>query len=251
MLREIKKKEILEPRTLILYSLPKTGKTSALSQLPDNLIIDFDDGAKYYENMRVNIDGTNEEEYYNAFLNIYKQIKEEVEKNGKFRFITIDTITAMYDKIANIIAVKNYNKEENKDKPLSFDITKLSYGQGYIYKREAMNNIINEFQKLCNCLILTGHVGDKSINKETKSLEVTDIDIEGKLKNIISYKVDAIGLFYREEQNKCFIRFSHENTITAGTRIEYLNEKTILVSELKDNKLITYWENIFPSLSEK
>ena len=36
-----------DPKNLIIYSSPKTGKTSALAQLPNNLIVDMENGTKY------------------------------------------------------------------------------------------------------------------------------------------------------------------------------------------------------------
>ena len=41
------------PRFMILYANPKVGKTSALAQLENNLIIDLEDGTKYVDALAV------------------------------------------------------------------------------------------------------------------------------------------------------------------------------------------------------
>ena len=41
------------PTFLILYGRPKTGKTSALAQLPNNLIIDLEGGSQFIDAMAV------------------------------------------------------------------------------------------------------------------------------------------------------------------------------------------------------
>ena len=248
---EIQEPTIKQPRTIVLFSLPKVGKTQSLSQLPNNLIWDFDGSAGYYKNMRIEIDRTNPQTSYSSFTDAYIKASEYVQKNGKFDFCTIDTITSAYEELANYLGVKDYNQDENKNKPFDWDLTKLPYGLGYAYKRNAIKKIIDAISKLCNILIITGHVGDKTVNKETGSIDVADIDLEGKMKNILAYRVDAIGLFFRQEKNVNAISFVHSNKIAAGTRSDYLRGKTIKISELTDNGLITYWKEIFPSIKQK
>ena len=46
--------ERLSPKVFIMYSLPKTGKTTLLSKLDNCLIIDLEDGSKYLDALKVN-----------------------------------------------------------------------------------------------------------------------------------------------------------------------------------------------------
>ena len=250
-LRTIKEPTLIDPRTLLLFSLPKVGKTEALSQLPNNLIWDFDNSAEYYKNLRVTFDTSSDEKFHQSFVKNYLEAKDDVAKNGKFTFCTIDTITSAYNRLANIMAVKNFNKDEGKNRPLNFDIGKLSYGVGHTYKRDAIGLLIDEIGKLCEILIITGHIGDKSINKESNAIDVADIDLEGKLKNIIAYRIDTIGLFYRSSLNENSIKFTHNNSIAAGARAKHLSGQNIVISELTETKeLKTYWEKIFLTLTK-
>ena len=45
--------ESLSPKNLIIFSKPKTGKTSLLAELPDCLILDLEGGSKYLNAMKV------------------------------------------------------------------------------------------------------------------------------------------------------------------------------------------------------
>ena len=43
------------PKRLIIYSKPKTGKTTAFSGLEDNLLMDLENGSDYVEAMKIKI----------------------------------------------------------------------------------------------------------------------------------------------------------------------------------------------------
>ena len=45
----------VNPKRLIIYSKPKTGKTSAFAGLEDNLIIDLENGADYVEALKIQV----------------------------------------------------------------------------------------------------------------------------------------------------------------------------------------------------
>jgi len=49
------KAERVNPKRLIIYSKPKTGKTTAFAGLDDNLILDLENGADYVEALKVKI----------------------------------------------------------------------------------------------------------------------------------------------------------------------------------------------------
>ena len=48
-LKGIKKAKAINPRTMVIFSYPKVGKTELLSKLDDGLIVDFDDGTAFYD----------------------------------------------------------------------------------------------------------------------------------------------------------------------------------------------------------
>ena len=103
-LKKVKRKAVSQnPKTMLLYGAPKVGKTTALSQLDDCLIIDTESGA----NM---IDGY--VETVNSREDLIKLLKEAKEGH-EFKYAAIDTIDKMlantdkiytlYDKARSVV----------------------------------------------------------------------------------------------------------------------------------------------------
>lgn len=227
-------------RELIIFSYPKVGKTELLTKLPGKyVILDFEGGTDFYDCEKVSVPN----------LDVFNQLRNELETTKPhYDFIVVDTFTSMYSGIINAIAVTLYNKDQKKSKPVDWDIDKLDYGKGHIYKREAVSKVTSFLKQFCNCLILSGHVKDASLDGESGKITVKDIDVEGKLKNILALKTDAIGLLYRskENNNQNILSFTASTGQVGGTRIQHLANKEIVISEKKaDGTLETNWDKIF------
>lgn len=103
------KRKTNDPKNLIIFGLPKCGKTTALAQLPDNLIIDLENGSDYIEGYIVK--ATSVQELY-KLASALTPIKSDGTPNPNyeghhFKFITIDTITAL-EEMALPLAKKLY-----------------------------------------------------------------------------------------------------------------------------------------------
>lgn len=238
-----KKQQSVNPREMIIFSYPKIGKTELMTHLPgDYLILDFDDGMAYYEGSYVKVPD------FKTFTELCKEFNEV---KPHYRFIVIDTITMLNDSIANSIAIRNYNNDpmniKNQIKDMNYDITNLAYGAGYGYKRNALQQAVNFFKKFCDTLIILGHVADKSL-KTGKDDEgnVKDLALEGKSKDILALKTDAMGLLYRSSFDENTITFNPSIGLIGGTRIPHLANKEFVISKkLDDGTLETYWDKIF------
>ena len=235
------KASAVNARELIMFSYPKVGKTELLTKLPGKyVILDFEGGTDFYDCHKVSVPN----------LEVFNQLRKElIETKPQYDYIVLDTLTSMYANIINQIAVNIYNTDQKKNKPLTWDIDKLDYGKGHIYKREAVQKVLEFFKDYCKCLILSGHVKDSSLGSEDGSaINVKDIDIEGKLKNILALKTDAMGLLYRskENPNQNILSFTTNTGQVGGTRIQHLANKEIMISEKKeDGTLETHWDKIF------
>ena len=87
-LKKVRRKAISQnPKVMLLYGAPKVGKTTALSQLDNCLIIDTEGGANMIEGY---IEQANNRE---ELINILKEAKE----GHDYKYVAIDTI----DKIAD------------------------------------------------------------------------------------------------------------------------------------------------------
>lgn len=235
------KRKTDNPKNLIMFGLPKVGKTTLLSMLPKCLIVDFEDGTDYVESYAVKVSN------YKQLFALAKELKETP---GQFEFIAFDTTTALEDialPYANklyrdTVMGKNFDEGEN--------VLKLPNGAGYQYLREAMQKMIGWFEKTIPNVILVGHVKDKSLNENGTELNVKDLDLTGKIGRILSAASDAICYIYRDtETGNVMANFGDGSSVLCGSRISQLSGKTILLSEkLEDDTIKTYWENIYPSL---
>lgn len=228
---------VVNARTMVIFSQKKTGKTHALSQLPNSLILDMEGGADFYECTKVNMTNINE---FDMIIQAFSEQKPQ------YDYIIIDTVTSLKEKVLNQLAVRTYNREENKNENLDFDVDKLAYGKGQVYKREALFKIMEFFVKFCKTLIIVGHVSDKSVTSTGQTIK--ELNLEGKLKDLLALRVDAIGYMYRntEKPNINMLSFIHSEDIIGGTRPKHLRNREFEISELVNNdKLETHWEKIF------
>jgi hypothetical protein len=253
------KPKVEEPRKMFLFAQSKTGKTSALSQLPNSLLIDLEDGADFYECASINVKRIAKQEGKNM-LDVLAEVKTSiVEANQKkgspvYDFVIIDT-TSVLEQIANEFGTSLYKKSAIGKNFFGSDVvTELPQGSGYNWQRMAFDKLYKGFEALAGkCLILSGHVKTSSINKEGKDLAARDIQLTGKLKQMVCSDSDAIGYLYRDKDTDVnIISFkTSEQDLATGSRLPYLSGKDIKLSEIKDGKLVTYWEEIFPSLKVK
>ena len=240
-------KKTNNPKNLIIFGLPKVGKTTALAELPNCLIIDLEQGTRYTEGYVVQANN------YVDLYNIAKALKEE---DHNYKFIALDTVTAL-EKIALSLACKRY-QESPLGKTWSGsgdDILKLPMGAGYYWARLAMEEIIGWFEKVSDNLILVGHVKDKMLNEQGTELNVKALDLQGKVSSVLSAKSDAICYLYRDpETQHLMANFGNNNSVLTCARMDHLAGKTILLAErVEENgnyKIETHWENIYPSLKE-
>jgi len=233
---------VQDPKNLILYGVPKIGKTTILSHLKDCLIIDIENGSDYIDALKVKI----------STLTELRELCVEINKAGKpYKFIAIDTVTSL-EEFAKPVALANYKKTP-AGANYEGDILMAPMGSGYAYIREAVEKIIAMVASVTTNVILVGHVKDKSIVSSSGAEvgNMKDFDLTGKLGRILAAKSDAIGFIYRDEDSNLCINFETNGEATAGARPEHLANKRIIVSEKTDDGFISHWDRIFPSLKIK
>lgn len=232
------------PKNLIMFGLPKVGKTTLLSMLPRCLIIDLESGTDYVEAFALKA---------NTYQDLFLIAKELKENQGQFDYVALDTITALED-ICLPYANKLY-----RDTPMgvNFDpnsnILKLPNGAGYLYVREAVQNIIGWFEKVVPNVILVGHVKEKAFNEGATEMNVKDLDMTGKLGRILSASSDAICYIYRDtEENKVMVNFGDDSSVLTGARMPHLSGQTLVLSEkdAETGQITAYWNNIYPDLND-
>ncbi len=238
----------VNPKKIILFSNPKSGKTSAAAALENNLILDLENGSEFLDALKINVlqlARENNKTPLTVLKEIINTIRESNEKKGgyTYKFITLDTVSALEDialELANIL----YRKTPMGRNWTGEDVTKLPNGAGYQYLREAMDVILNEIEPLCDTLIILGHLKAKFVEKEGKEMESRGLALTGKIASILCSQVDAIGYVYRKD-NKTMISFKTNEEVTCGARSEHLKNQEIVLAEEVDGVYVTHWDRIY------
>lgn len=229
------------PKNLVIFSKPKVGKTTLLSQLPDSLLIDLEDGSDYVGAVKIKI--TTIQELFN--------LEKAITDAGKpYKVIALDTITAL-EELCIPYAEFLYSKSPmganwfTTGKPKHGSILNMANGAGYPWLRQAFEDVVKRFKVLAPRLILLGHVKDTMLEKNGGTFEALDLNLTGKLKQFTTSKSDAIGYLYRKG-NKNILSFKTQDEILCGARPEHLRNKEIVISEIaEDGTVTTHWDQVY------
>lgn len=232
------------PHNLIIFGLPKAGKTTALSKLKNNLIVDLENGTDYVEGYSIKARSIED------IINIVNALQTE---QHNFKFVTIDTVTKL-EELALPLAKQIYMDTPMGKNFTGDNVLKLPNGAGHYYLRLAFEQIIGWFESVAENVILVGHVKDKNLTEGGTELNVKTLDLSGKLGSILSAKSDAICYVYRDtETGNLMANFGDMNSVLTGARMQHLAGKTVELAERQldengDYQIVTHWERIYPDL---
>lgn len=257
---ERRKASNYNPRLLVIYGRPKSGKSSAVASLDDNLIIDLEDGYRALEVMSVDVKDAAQ------LFAVKKALAAKAEELGHvpYKFITIDNATrleemslpyaaSLYRKTSmgaswgylrnkNGVVVRKDNKPVTDPKA---DVRQLPNGAGYLYMREALKEMVHMFQPYCETLILVCHVKDKQIREKDVETTQLSVDLAGKLADIICGEADAVGYLYREG-NKTILSFiGGDDTIKEARPLHLRGKRFVVGQSDESNKLTMNLSQIF------
>jgi hypothetical protein len=225
----------VNPKRIVIYSKPKTGKTTAYAGLDNNLIFDLENGTDYVEALKVKISSLQE------LLDTGKAIKAA---GNPYKFVTIDTVTALEDMIMPL-AIKLYRATPMGKNFDGDTVVTLPNGAGYLYIRQAFFQVLDFIDTLAPTIILSGHIKDKVVDDKGEMVMSANIDLTGKIKSLICANADAIGYMYRKG-NKTIISFKTNEEVTCGARPEHLRNEEIVVSEMNEKGEIQFhWDKIY------
>lgn len=233
--KEVKKDVSKNVQSMIVYGLPKCGKTTALSKLKNCLIVDTEKGSAFVEGTYV-VNVPEEKREVGKFKWL-KELAQKIKDEGRpYDYVVIDTFSVL-DVWAEWVGTwnymnssqgKNFNRNKkgeivDRDSPDYESVLTLGQGYGYRYTREAILDIFEALKGLGKiCTIFVCHVTDKMINKNG-SLEVMvkDLALVGQVKNILPRDVDAVANIYNEE-GKIMISFVGSENKVGGVRAKHL-----------------------------
>lgn len=232
-------------QTCILYGKEKCGKTTALSQLENCLIIDTERGTRMIKATALKVPETLGPVGKMAWL---KEVGEELIKlpeEQKYDYVAVDTLSEVNDwaewsgtfKYMNAIQGKSFNREKDKNgnpmkggnflhprDPDYLSVHTLPDGNGYRWSRDEVLDIFDLFSKVAKkCVFFVCHVEDKFVDGlEAKSLVTPkQLALTGKLRTILPRKVDAIGYVYNDGEG-IKINFTGDDSRTGGNRATHL-----------------------------
>ena len=228
------------PHFMILYGRPKAGKTSALAQLDNNLIVDLEGGSTFIDAMAVQARSVNE---LGEIAQAVRAKNTEVGHNF-YKHITIDNATRL-EEICLPYAAILYRQTPMGKNWKGTDVRLLPNGSGYMYIRQAVRKIIDMFKDLCNEFILVGHVKDVQIEQNGEELSEMALDLVGKLSSIICGEADAVGYVYRKG-NETHISFKGGDGTIKEARAPHLRGQDIIIATgNEDGTITTYWNKIY------
>ena len=234
------KPKVNNPRYLIIFGKPKSGKTTLLSKLDNCLIVDLEGGSEFLEALSIQARNVND------LGNIANAIRDKIRETGNkpYKYIAIDNATRL-EEICLSYAAQLYRQTPMGKAYKGEDVRQLPNGSGYLYLREAVKKVINMFKDLCDNFILIGHVKDIQIEKDGQEMTEMAIDLVGKLGSIVCGEADAVGYIYRKK-NETIISFEGGENSVREARAPHIRGQKIVIAESNDaNEITTHWDRIY------
>ena len=218
---EKNKPRVQNPRFLIFFGKPKSGKTTLLSMLDGCLIIDLEGGSEFLEALSIQARNIND------LAEIANQIRQKISQTGQkpYKYIAIDNATRLEEMCLGYAATL-YRQTPMGKTYKGEDIRTLPNGSGYLYLRQAVPK-------------------DKMINKEGEELTEMALDLVGKLGDIVCGEADAVGYVYRKK-NETIVSFEGGDNSIREARAPHIRGKKIVIAESdENNKITTHWDRIY------
>lgn len=239
------------PKNLIIYSLPKVGKTSIIADLKDCLLIDLENSSDALDAIKIKVSNIRE-------LN---ELGKQLQAEKPYKIIAIDTITQLEEWCIEM-ATNMYKSSPIGKNFKGNSVLELPMGSGYYWLREAFKKAMDFISTWAEHIIFLGHLRDKMLEKEGKEIASGDLDLTGKIKSMACARADAIAYLYRKtesvEKGKAitprYLNFTSKSEIISGSRFAHLKGDIKISEKIRDGKTVsddeegeikTYWERIY------
>ncbi len=236
-------KPTINMESCILYGLPKCGKTTLLSTLPNCLIIDTENGTSKIAGLVKKIPSEKGPVARTKWLEEFADFL--IAKGKPYDYVAIDTLSEVDEwtewsgtyRYMHSIQGKSFNRvDEIKDGTMLpsnhkdyQSVHDIAQGYGYKWSRKEMLRIVEKYMQVANkCVFFVCHVeekftggGDNRIGKLKEEVAPKQLALTGKIKDILPRKVDAIGYVYNED-GVIKINFTGSEERVGGNRCPHL-----------------------------
>lgn len=250
--RAVRKAVAVNPGVMILFSVPKAGKTTIVSQLENSLLIELEPGGADFVDANV-IEANNPPEFE-------KVLRAINEAGNPYDYVIVDSGTKL-DEWSELVGTLNYmgksmgkrfnvdpsTGEKYKLGSAKFEtVHQLADGNGYKFSRDQMVKWYDMIAKSAKHVIILAHVKDKFIEakKSGDTVETKDIDLTGKVKGIYCSSADAVGHFFRRGEDG-IINFNNENSIACGGRCTHLDGEIVISTKNPNKTITTFWDKVY------
>lgn len=204
----------LRGKYILIYSLPKAGKTSLACQFPKNLLLGFEHGWNAISGaMAVDITKWAE------FKMVLRQLRKP-EAKEKYHTITIDTLSIAWDMCEQYICAQNGVQK----------IGDIPWGAGYAACKKEFETCLREITQEGYGLVLIAHSevkfeagpNDTEIEVVRPALNKRAYDVANRLVDIIGY----ISIDWKEDgTSERWLYTRKTPNIMAGNRFKYMKPK--------------------------
>lgn len=228
----------------ILFGIEKCGKTTALSQLKNCLIIDTEKGTnkvkcenriqvpedlgpvgkmKWLEKLANKLISEGKKYDY-AAIDTFTKVDEWAEWSGTYRYMNSiqgQKFNRVKDEKGNAIKGGEFVDPSSDDYE---SVHNIGEGYGYRWSREDSLRVFEKLMNIANkCVFFVCHVEDKYIaqKENVEVLAPKQLALTGKLRHILPRKVDGIGYIYNDN-GTIKINFTGSEERVGGNRCKHL-----------------------------
>ena len=163
----------LAKQSILLYGVPKLGKSTFASQFPEAVFLECEPGLNHLEVFKVPTYS------WEAFLEACKLIAKG---DHNFKTLVIDTVDNAFKMCSDYVCAKHGIEYEGD----------MGHGKGWALVKNEWNRVLTRLASLPYGLILISHAVDKTIETRTGEFTKTTPSLPDRARNVVLGMVDII-----------------------------------------------------------
>lgn len=187
---------------ILLYGLPKVGKTTFASTINSGegvLFLATEAGHKHLEVYKSDITG------WSDFYEVGRALKKG---EHDYKLLVVDTVDLAY-KMCEAFVCKKHKVEHPSDMP---------YGKGFNLVKDEFIRVFNAFNQAGFALCFISHAKERELKSKTQSWTYMDTTLPASANTIVCGMSDFIFYVYTEDGGKRKIRTKGHKNVNAGDR---------------------------------